>query len=444
MDRIRMFYSNIDTKPRVLINHFVRFLGFYLEGVANKENTVKSNVESMVDIYIISDAYVTERTTIIDVKEEEKTILIYLDGWGSDARQDISVIRYYNGMSDLLFLKKLSGHMLRILAGRADRTKRLFDNAESLRYILNSLTKYYVDNDILQVTLFASCFYAQNSFYTVALTKYLRFISQLELLDTPDHDSDLMKYIRIRARYEVDLICKVNHFEYYFEPVMLQEECEELLRKYVDNETLHILQADIDFKLNGIWNKAGNEYADIRLADCAYAYLKQGNILQNYVRDLKGALNAYRIAVYKKEDYYLAWYRIGECYESQVKYTEAVDAYEKVYMILSGRYYRHVLAPLEIMYLYYAVMRIAMINEIIIKDYDLSEHYRDLADNILGEIAIKNYFQEVWNDDGAYRDYLPLIQEEMKKIIGKRHTNTPKYGGKKVYGDKREKKNQLV
>ena len=437
-----MFYSNVDTKPRVLISHFTRFLGFYLEGITNKENTVESNVESIVDIYVISDAYVEERTTVLDVKEEDKSILIYLDGWGSDDLLDIPFIYYYDDLSDLLFLQKLSEHMLRIIAKRTDRSKRLFDSTRNLRHLLDDLIQYYIENNILQVTLFASCFYAQRSFYKVAQRKYLRFISQLEQIYISDNDSDLMKYITIRSRYEVDLICKVNHFEYYFDPVRLQEECEELLRKYVDNETLHILQADIDFKLNGIWNKAGNEYADIRLADCAYAYLKQGNILQNYVRDLEAAANAYKIAAEKKKDYYLAWYRIGECYEKQIKYTDAVAAYENVCTVLAGRYYRHVLAPLEIMYLYYAVMKIARINEVIVKNYDLSKYYRNLADNILKEIDREDYFRTVWDDEGAYKRYFPLIRDKMRSVIEIQSANTVRYGGKSFYEDKREKDNQ--
>lgn len=129
MDRIRMFYSNIDTKPRVLITHFVRFLGFYVDGITNKDNIVLSNVESMMDIYIISDAYVEERTISIDVEEEEKSILIYLDGWRAEDLKNAQFINYED-QADRVFLKQFSRCMLRILSRRLDRNKKLINSTE--------------------------------------------------------------------------------------------------------------------------------------------------------------------------------------------------------------------------------------------------------------------------------------------------------------------------
>lgn len=434
MDRIRMFYSNIDTKPRVLITHFVRFLGFYLEGITNKDNIVTNDVESMIDIYIISDAYVEERTTSIDVKEEEKSILIYLDGWGSEDLQDVLSISYED-QTDLIFLKQFSRCMLRVLSRRLDRNKRLINSTDNLGKLLEDFIKRYVESEILQITLFGRCFRAHRDFYRTVQKQYRDFISWLDQTAVLEYPGDLTKYMCVRSKYEVDLICKVNHFELYFDPMDLREECEELLRKYVDNETLHILQADISFELSDVWNKAGNEYADIRLDDCAYAYLKQGNILQNYVRDLKAALLAYGIAVQEKEDYYLAWFQMGECYLKQNKYSQAIEAYEQVCSVLSGRYYRHVLAPLEIEYLYDAVVKIAAINEVKIKNYALARHYKELAKSILEEIDRDDYFRLVWDDEKAYQQYFPRIKKKMKsEIEGKTGDE-----GRQTYSAKEEK-----
>ncbi len=434
MDRIRMFYSNIDTKPRVLITHFVRFLGFYVDGITNKDNIVLSNVESMMDIYIISDAYVEERTISIDVEEEEKSILIYLDGWRAEDLKNAQFINYED-QADRVFLKQFSRCMLRILSRRLDRNKKLINSTDNLGKLLEEFIKQYIENEILQITLFGRCFRAYRDFYRTAQMQYRAFTSWLDQNAALKYPGDLTKYMCVRSKYEVDLICKVNHFELYFDPTDLREECEELLRKYVDNETLHILQADISFELSGVWNKAGNEYADIRLDDCAYAYLKQGNILQNYVRDLNSAVLAYRVAAQEKEDYYLAWFQMGECYVKQNKYSQAIKAYEQVCSILSGRYYRHVLAPLEIEHLYDAVVKIAAINEVKIKNYALARHYRELAKSILEEIDRDDYFRLVWDDEKAYQKYFSRIKKKMKiEIEGKTGDE-----GRQTYSAKEEK-----
>ncbi len=435
MDRIRMFYSNIDTKPRVLITHFVRFLGFYVEGITNKDNIVINNVESVIDIYIISDAYVEERTTSIEVQEEEKSILIYLDGWGSDDLQDLLSI-HYDDQADQIFLQQLSQHILHIVSRRVDRNKRLIGSADSLRGLLGVFIKQYIDNDILQITLFARCFRAHYVLYKIVQKKYRSFVAWLEQMAASEYACDLTNYMCVRSKYEVDLICKVNGFKLYFDPEELREVCEELLRKYVDNETLHILQADISFELNEVWNKAGNEYADIRLNDCAYAYLKQGIILQNYVRDLDTALLAYRVAVQEKEDYYLAWSQMGECYEKQNKHSRAADAYEQVCLILSGRYHQHVLAPLEIEHLYNAVVRSAVINEVMLRNYALARYYRELAKSILEEIDRDDYFKLVWDDEKAYKMYFPLVKDKMKVEIEGKTGNE----GRQIYGTREEKR----
>ena len=92
MDRIKLFYNIVDTKPRVLISHFVRYLGFYVEDII--ANNRGSNVESLIDIYIISDAYVDKNSVELDIIDEKKTIMIYMDGWTIEGAQQIRSIQY--------------------------------------------------------------------------------------------------------------------------------------------------------------------------------------------------------------------------------------------------------------------------------------------------------------------------------------------------------------
>lgn len=423
MDRIKLFYSNVDTKPRIIIHNFARYLGIYVEDIV--KNTGESDEQSLFDIYIVSDAYVGENSDELDIKDENKTILIYMDGWGPQQLKEIRHI-FYDELSDLNFLRELSFHINGIISESKNLSGRLICDTDNLGYLLDRLVKLYIDNNILQVTSFASCFYAESDLLKVACKKYVRFVSQIENLSESGLSGDLIKYIYIRSKYEADLICKINSCPLYYDPKLLEQECVELLIKYTDNEILHILQADINYILNGVWNKAGYQYLDVRLEKCAYAYFRQGEILQRYAKDKDGALWMYHMAVQKKADYYIAWFKMGECYEWKLKFRDAVNAYEQVCIILMDRYYEHVLAPLEILYLYGAVIKIAEINELNIKNYRLADDYWKLSMEIPDEIDEDRYFRLVCGENSEYEKYFPLVQASLAKKIKGFVINTSK------------------
>lgn len=411
MDRIRMFYSNLDTKPRILISHFSRYLGFYVEDIAG--NTKESDVESLLDIYIVSDEYVKQTGRSLDIKNEEKTIVIYMDGWDSKEQKKVHYIRYDDEVKDDEFLRELWDCMFGILFVRRDIARRLIGCSESVKEMLPKFICLYVENNILQMSIYTRCSSAHRDMFRMALYKYVNFIERIEELHNPASENDLIKYMRLLAFYEIDIICKVNAYQTYRPPAAIQEECEALLRKYGDNEELHIIQADISLHLNGVWNKAGNEFSDVRLTECAYAYLRKGNILRNYVRDRDAALYAYERAVEKKEDYFIAWFQMGECAKEQAKYRNAVFSYGKVIEILRGRHYRHMLSPLEIEYLFKAVMEIAQICELEFKDLGAAKRCAKLAQVIRKESSSENYFRTVWGSGNAVRRFFPLIEQRL-------------------------------
>lgn len=438
MDRIRMFYSNLDTKPRVLISLFLRYLGFYVEDIAG--NTKDSDVESLVDIYIVSDEYVKQTTQSLNIKSEDKTILIYMDGWGAEEQKKIHSIQY-DEQSDEEFLIQLWNCMSDILFARMDINRRLIGSSPSVRETVPEFIRLFVGNNILQMALFARCSLAHRDIFKVALYKYANFIERLEKLQSPDFENDLLKYMHLLALYEVDMICKVNSYRAYRPPMSVQEECEVLLRKYGDNEELHIIQADISLNLNGVWNKAGNEFSDIRLTECAYAYLRRGNIQRNYVRDRDAALYEYENAVKRKEDYFIAWFQMGECLKEQMKYRRAVMAYAKVVEILRGRHYRHVLSPMEIGYLFKAVLEIAQICKLEFKDGEGIGRYVRLAQLIRKEASSNRYFRVVWDDANALKRFFPLIEKRVNEELDEYLEQTRLE--EKVYYEYRKKPNHI-
>lgn len=432
MDRIRMFYSNLDTQPRTLIRHFMRYLGFYVEEIVG--NTTESDVESLIDIYIVSDGYVSEKSTNLNIINKWKTIMIYMDGWMAEELKGVCSIEYEE-QEDLVFLEQLCRHIVDILSERMDISRRLIGDCDDLKRLLDKFRKLYVKRDILQMALFARCFYAQRGFFQVAHRKYYHFIQDLEELASSGEDCGLAQYMHLMACYEMDMICKVNSFTLLFDPSLLLEKCERLLRKYVENEELHLLQADIDMQLIGIWNKAGNEYADIRLSDCAYAYLWQGNILHKYARDRRAAISQYQEAIQRKEDYFAAWFQIGECYREQMDHISAVRAYEKVLEILDGRYRKHVLAPPEITCMYEAALAIAEIDRVWLRNSRSAEYYFAVAAEIREEVGKKRYFKRVWRDEEACARYFPFIRNELDKRLDRLQEQLAE--GRRIYYEQR-------
>ena len=319
----------------------------------------------------------------------------------------------YTDQGDRQFLDELCHHMINILSEQVDVTRRLFNSASNLEMTLHFFIESYINNDILQMALFARCFYAQRPIFNIAYIKYLDFIHQLDELVKLAETGDLFEYMHLLACYELDMICKMNSYSLYFEPMKLQEECEMLLKKYVDNEEMHILQADIDLQLSGIWNKASGEYSDIRLVDCAYAHMWRGNIQLRYVRDRQEALRLYQEAVRKKPDYFIAWFQIGECCKQQSKYMYAIIAYQRVIDILADRYHAHVLSPMEITDLFMAAVQIAEISQFRLRNFTQTNYYLELARSVRNEIKYDRYFKLVWDDKKAYKEYFPLICNEL-------------------------------
>lgn len=409
MDRIRLFYSNMDVKPKILINHFSRYLGFYVEDVVG--NTRESEIESLIDIYIYSEVYVKSATDFFRVRNREKAIIIYMGQWFPDGLDDIRNIRY-DGLTDEQFLGQLWECMFPILFTRADIFGRLVGSAEDVKVKVNEFIKIYIKYNILQMSVFTRCSPAHRDMFKSSYFRYRFFIGRIEKLMERLDDS-LIRYMRLLACYEIDMICKVNSYKPYRSPMLLQEECGLLLREYGDNEELHIIQADISLHLHGAWKKAGNEFSDKRLSECAYAYLRRGNILRNYVRDCEVALNAYKSAVERKEDYFIAWFQMGECAREMMEYRRAVEAYDQVAVILREKYQAHILSPLEITYLFKAFWEKAKIYKLKLRDEKAAEVHFRMARSIWQEVETEGYFKLLWDDERAMERFFPLIKKKL-------------------------------
>jgi len=160
-------------------------------------------------------------------------------------------------------------------------------------------------------------------------------------------------------------------------------------------------KADINLELENRWTWAGNEYGDVHLFHCAYAQYKRGRILRQYAQDYKSAFTLQKYVISCKSDYVAAWYQLALCFEAEGRFKEEVDALEKICEILNKKYQEHLLAPIELEYLYCTVLRIAQIDRVYLGNWLAASEYEKAANALKRESNSVKYLQLFWLDISA-------------------------------------------
>lgn len=81
--------------------------------------------------------------------------------------------------------------------------------------VAKEITKTYLLSDLMQSSLFNRCFYKQTNFYKMAVNSFRKFIGQLESQDTHFEKAGLLQYALLYAKYELNIICKNNLYNYF-------------------------------------------------------------------------------------------------------------------------------------------------------------------------------------------------------------------------------------
>lgn len=414
MDFIRMYYSNMDVMPKVLLNQLFRYMGFYVEEIVG--NTKPSDKQSSFDIYVVGDEYWKEKGGSFVIDNIEKAIFIFAQT--KHEMQDVEgvhIVRYSEGL--YTFLKTLIVKMCDIYDSQISLERRLWDNVKSLRETLSYMAEKYLDNGILHATIYARCFYEQERLREMAFNSYRRFIQAMEQY-SGDTENDYVKYVVNYAKFEFDLICQKNSYELYYPVELIKNECMKLVEKYEENEQLRIFQADVDWELDDFWSKAANEFGDVRISECAYALYKRGKIIKNYTKDYEIAINFQKWAIRYKEDYYCAWYQIAACYEEMGNYRNAVEALERVCAILKGKLQEHLLAPTDLDYLYKAITGIARLYEEKEQDIYMANEYCKLAKILEKEVENTKFLYLIWPEISNDLELQKIIIETSKLKVG--------------------------
>lgn len=133
------------------------------------------------------------------------------------------------------------------------------------------------------------------------------------------------------------------------------------------------------------------------------------------------AINYEKWTIRYKKDYFSAWYQIAVCYESQGNYEEAVKAFEQICLILDKKFNKHLLSPIEIEYLYKAVVGIVRIENDRLGNIYRAESYRNLAKEVIKEVQNTNYLNEVWSNTGEIqigeKNIAAVIEDTMRRNL---------------------------
>ena len=398
MDIAKIYYSSIDVQPHALLHHFLRYLGFYVDERADGREPDDS--KSVVDIYIISDAYVQSDTGEYEFPNSEKTLVVLKDGWKINNGVGWSID--YDAVSQNVFLRNMTEMLCDIIEENRDGAALLMRSGERWREAVRHITNEYLKYEMFESVVLTRCLYRKNFIISAKHSNYNEFVNSLLRYNDLLFKSDLIRYTSLYTKYEFDMVCKRNLLRPVYPSEEMLEECETLLGCYMENEELYLLKADILLELQDRWLDACDEYANEHIAQCAYASYKRGKIFRTLLKEYKNAEQSLCDALKKKQDYCYAWYQLGKCHEACARYELAIEAYEKVYISLKEKYCRHLLEPLELEYMFKAVMKIATIYKTRLNDYSSAHMYNNHAKLIWEEHAFDKYIEQALelNDEG--------------------------------------------
>jgi len=232
MEIIRLFYDSLDVKPVTLLNHFLSYLGFYVEEIT--EATKPSKISSVADIYIISNNYMKCRQNNLTIEPNSKTILICKDSWTVNTKCHYSIQYKKSNEQDEDFLLTLVSYLVSI----PHPCKLLMHSVSNLNSVLKCIIKAYCKFRILPSMLYTHQFYKQRDLYKIALDNYRSFIGALDSLEVSDRDNDLVVFIRTCAKFEIDSICEKNSIIFCYPVEELNSTCLQLLNRYPENERI--------------------------------------------------------------------------------------------------------------------------------------------------------------------------------------------------------------
>ena len=415
MDSIRLYYGSDCMQPKLLLSHFFRCIGFYVEEISGQARVSKA--EPAAEIYLISFEYVQEHGKLINFEKPENKILICFGGFRTDAFEEGLQVIDWKENNDLGLLQDVIRALNAILQSKKEQPDHIYSGCKAWKDLVEAAARFYVKNELMPIIRYSHYFYGEKHLFQRIYRAYTQYIADLQSLDEFLQE-DLLQYMILYAKFELDLSCKKNHYILWTDSKGLIVECETLIKKYNTNEELRIMLADARFELENDWLQALDDYQFPGLWHCRYSYLKCGRIVRLYMKEYVSAINILKKALEFKSDYFEAEYQLAECYEAMGLYTKACTVYENIMKQFKQKYSVHMMSPFELEYLYKAMVKIALISQNHLLDLLTASEYVKESEKLKKEITNHKYLELIWpgvmEDDELIAAIDRVIADRMK------------------------------
>lgn len=403
-DIVQLYCGEEDIKPQILLKNYLCYIGLFVNEVDfNNEYTLEN---PLVNIVVLSKSY-------HDIKDLSFSNTIFICKDNYMVENALYYIDYNDDISNDIFLRRLSHYLSDIIEKKNINLLKdsIFYNISNIGETIQMITENYINHDIFLSTLLWK--YVLRKFYESICYKLSSFSSDLSKFDSNLllSFSQLMsecQWLRVRNP-------KSNGKD---DPMV-----ENFIKKTEDSRLpslgqFHMLLADA-YCVKGVWTLAANTYGSDKLWLNPYAnygrakgfeILKDNGHFENYTQ----ALYYYDRAIQLKSNYFEAYYRSAFCWYQKRDYESALIMYEKTVKVLNNKFWKHLLSPKELEYLWNSIHNIIYILCYFKRDKEALE-YEKLLPSIKEEICNSKFIDIVYPD--SYPDKKLMKELTTEKLL---------------------------
>ncbi len=341
MSLIKIVCNPMDIQPTTLICNFLRYLGLYC---VISENDSLKKINSICDIYIITDSFMENNRLEVTEEYYSQTIFICCDRYHIDkCFPSVEYLPYQNKE----FLSHLIVPLSKIVYGKPSPE-------------CEKILEAYCSNNLL----FTDCILSKINLLDKYCTKrnYETFIN--ELLLYPELDSSyVIRQAILCAKYKFDCFvdkCNAPREHFFYSVFDLIDECDKLLKKFPNNLSLYFIKADIKYRFLKD-NFSVEEYSNRKIAFLPEACYKRAFFFCSIFEEYEYTKSACNAVIEKSPSYYKAWYELGCCLMKIEKYSDAIKSFLKIRDILKMKFDKNELCPDELIILHKSVIKITFI-----------------------------------------------------------------------------------
>ncbi len=428
--RVNLYCSLLDVKPRILLTHFLKYMGIYVEEITKYTNYTP--FQNALNIYLISDHYVNEVGNQLDLNNSDEKLYILLDGYTLPQAKNTII---YDSIQDEKFLKEIVVFIAYHLLQQASNLN--IDFSFMLDFI-----PIYLQNKIYQTYHFNYSNITYNSNGKGLLTTqlkntdidiayhYVNFENQIKKLNEAyiDRNSEInLKnvfyfYIEICAKIEKNVLYKQNNI--CLDEKELQQDIKKItsvLTFILNNSIAHILFAELNLCANNT-KVTYNQYLDIHIQNTIPALyntlVAQADIVNANPTQLLASINS---LTKQMPDYFPFYFEATKIFFRKMQHYQLpetlMEMYQKFLKTIWQKKEEHLLSPDELIYVAIAYYH----TYLYCYQYDPSiatEYQTALINLIKNEISNTTYFDLIWNHNEEDRKlYFPLIKERTEKKL---------------------------